>query len=130
MALGARLFPAGGNSQLNGLFYALFMMEMVDRVSQGVVDGCMKYMTKPLNILIKILIPAEIGKFMIQEQPKLVGKAIVGPVTHGVVHGVTQAVAHGLTRSVTSAVTVIPSTSSCSGRGEPPAPAWTRRSSG
>jgi hypothetical protein len=96
---------AGGNSQLNGLFYALFVMDMVDRIGNGVVDGCMKFMTKPLNILIKILIPAEIGKFMIQEQPKLVGKAIVGPVTHGVVHGVTQAVTHGLTRSVTSAVT-------------------------
>ena len=39
-------------------------------------------------MLIKLLIPAAIGQFMISQQPKLIAKAVVTPVTHGVVHGV------------------------------------------
>ena len=56
-------------------------------------------------MLIKLLIPAAIGQFMISQQPKLIAKAVVTPVTHGVVHGVTHALGHGLSRSVTTAVT-------------------------
>ena len=56
-------------------------------------------------MLIKLLIPAPIGQFMISQQPKLIAKAVVTPVTHGVVHGVTHALGHGLSRSVTTAVT-------------------------
>ena len=62
-------------------------------------------MVKPLTVLIKLLIPAEIGAFMIGTMTKLVSKAIVSPSTHGVVHAVNHALGHGLSRSVTVAVT-------------------------
>ena len=36
----------------------------------------MKFVVKPLNVLIKLLIPAAIGSFMISQQPKLIAKAV------------------------------------------------------
>ena len=77
---------------------------MVERIGKGIVKGLMSYLTKPLAELIKLLIPAEIGKFMMADMPQLVGKAVVGPVTHTVVHATTRALGHGLSRSLTTTV--------------------------
>ena len=78
---------------------------MAQALGDGIVAGLQKFLVKPLCVLIKLLIPAEIGAFMIGTMTKLVSKAIVGPTTHGVVHAVSHAVGHGLSRSVTVAVT-------------------------
>lgn len=95
---------AGGNSQLNSLFYALYVFKIVQAQAEGVTKGLEKHIVSPITKMIQLLCPAEIGGYMIGKMPKLIARGVVGPVTHGVIHSVTHAVGHTLSKSVTTAV--------------------------
>jgi len=68
---------SGGCSQLNALFYALFVMQIVQTLAAGITKGLLKFLVRPLTMLLKLMVPAEIGAFMIGKMPKLLAKPIV-----------------------------------------------------
>ena len=41
---------SGGNQQLNGLFYGLYVQQIVDLMSKGISNGMMKFCVKPLAV--------------------------------------------------------------------------------